>query len=302
LAKPEKMTEEDLVRILRQEEADAASYHDSELAKAQEDGLNRYFGKPYGTEKEGRSKVVSHDIQDDVNSIMPDLMRCFASPDDLVSIEASNPEDDKPYQIGLNEDGTPRYSKKTKVDIQAAYGAHVFFKDNKGKENIYDFAFDGLVQRVGIMQVSFEPPEPKPPMEVEGVGPEQLAKYVNDPEYEILEQTEEQGPNGPVFALRVRRTPAVGRVYITAVPPEEFALTKTARNSKSSRTRSGPIADCGTMVESRPAIPTTTSTPSPVQMHRLSAGVRSRCMKSTSALTSTATALSSCAMSSASRT
>jgi len=231
LAKPEKMTEEDLVRILRQEEADAASYHDSELAKAQEDGLNRYFGKPYGTEKEGRSKVVSHDIQDDVNSIMPDLMRCFASPNDLVSIEASNPEDDQPYQIGVDpQTNEPIFSKKTKVDIQAAYGAHVFFKDNKGKENIYDFAFDGLVQRVGIMQVSFEPPESKPPMEVEGVGPEQLAKYVNDPEYEILEQTEEQGPNGPVFALRVRRTPAVGRVYITAVPPEEFALTKTARN------------------------------------------------------------------------
>lgn len=231
MAKPEKMTEEDLVRILRQEDADAASYHDSELAKAQEDGLNRYFGKKYGNEKDGRSTVVSHDIQDDVNSIMPDLMRCFASPDDLVSIEASNPEDDQPYQIGVNpQTGQPILSKKTKVDIQAAYGAHVFFKDNRGKENIYDFAFDGLVQRVGIMQVSFEAPEPKPPMEVEGVGPDQLAKYVADPEYEILEQSEEQGPNGPVFSLSVRRTPAMGRVYITAVPPEEFALTKTARN------------------------------------------------------------------------
>lgn len=231
MAKPEKLTEEDLVRILRQEDADAASYHDSELAKAQEDGLNRYFAKPYGVEKEGRSKVVSHDIQDDVNSIMPDLMRCFASPDDLVSVEASNPADDQPYQIGVNpQTQQPILSKKTKVDIQAAYGAHVFFRDNRGKENIYDFAFDGLVQRVGIMQVSWEDPEPKPPQMIEGVGPEQLAKYMADPEYEILEQSEEQGPNGPVFTLNVKRTPAMGRVHITAVPPEEFALTKTARN------------------------------------------------------------------------
>lgn len=230
MAKPEKLTEEDLVRILRQEDADAASYHDSELAKAQEDGLNRYFAKPYGVEKEGRSKVVSHDIQDDVNSIMPDLMRCFASPDDLVSVEASNPADDQPYQIGADPQGQPILSKKTKVDIQAAYGAHVFFRDNRGKENIYDFAFDGLVQRVGIMQVSWEDPEPKPPQMIEGVGPEQLAKYMADPEYEILEQSEEQGPNGPVFTLNVKRTPAMGRVHITAVPPEEFALTKTARN------------------------------------------------------------------------
>lgn len=231
MAKPEKLTEEDLVRILRQEDADAASYHDSELATAQESGLNRYFAKPYGSEKDGRSKVVSHDIQDDVNSIMPDLMRCFSSPADLVSIEASNPEDDQPYPIGVNpQTGQPILSKKTKVDIQAAYGAHVFFKDNKGKENIYDFAFDGLVQRVGIIQVSWEAPEPKPPQEIEGVGPEQLAKYMADPEYEILAQSEEQGPEGPVFTLRVRRTPQMGRTYITAVPPEEFALSKTARN------------------------------------------------------------------------
>lgn len=226
MPKASKMDEEDLIRILRQEDADAASYHDSELAKVQENGLNWYFGRPYGNEKEGRSKVVSRDIADDVNSIMPDLMRCFASPVDLVSIEASKPEDDQPYQMGAGPDGKPILSKKSKVDIQAAYLSHVFFKDNRGKENIFDFAFDGLVQRVGIMQVSWEDPEPKPPQTIEGVSAEQLLRYTDDPEYEILSQDEENG----VFTLEVRRTPKMGRVHIEAVPPEEFALTKTARN------------------------------------------------------------------------
>jgi hypothetical protein len=228
--KPEKLTEEDLVRILRQEEADAAAYHDSELAKAQEDGLKRYFGEPYGTEKEGRSKVVTRDIADDVHAIMPDLMRCFASAEDLVSVKPTNPDEDKPYQIGADpQTGQPILSKKTKADIVAAYLTHVFFEDNNGLQNVHDFAFDGLVQRVGVMQVSFQPPELKPPQTVEGVGLEQLARYMADPEYEILEQSEEQGPQGPVFTLRVRRTPQTGRVYIAAVPPEEFAVDKLAR-------------------------------------------------------------------------
>lgn len=229
--KPEKLSEEDLVRILRQEDADAASYHESELAKAQEEGLKRYFGQKYGNEREGRSKVVSHDIEDDVNSIMPDLMRCFTSADDLVSVEASNPEDDQPFQMGVNpQDSTPILSKKSRVDMQAAYGTQVFFKDNRGKENIHDFAFDGLVQRVGIMQVSWEDPEPCPPKIIEGVGPEQLQRYTDDPEYEVIEQGEEQGPQGPVFTLKVVRKPKMGRVHIEACPTEEFAIHKTARN------------------------------------------------------------------------
>lgn len=236
MTKPKPMDEEDLVRILKQEESDASAYHDSELAKAQEEGLKRYFGEKYGTEKEGRSKVVSHDIEDDVNSIMPDLMRCFTIADDLVSIEASNPEDDQPYQLGMDpQTGRPKMSKKSRVDVQAAYGTYVFFKDNRGKENIYDFAFDGLVQRVGIMQVSYEDPEPRPPKIIEGVGPEQIARYGADPEYEIIGQEETQGPEGPVFTLEVRQTPRMGRVHIEACPPEEFAVHKTARNIESAK-------------------------------------------------------------------
>lgn len=228
--KPEKLTEEDLVRILRQEEADAAAYHDSELAKAQEDGLKRYFGEPYGTEKEGRSKVVTQDIADDVHDIMSDLEQAFVA-SDLISVEGVSAADDQPYALGVDpQTGQPILSKKSKVDIMAAYLSHIFFKDNPGKENIHDFAFDGLVQRAGIMQVSWEPPKPRPPKTLEGVGPEVLAEYVEDPEYEILEQSEEQGPQGPVFTLRVRHTPATGRVYMEPVPVEEFAIDKQARS------------------------------------------------------------------------
>ncbi|WBT40158.1 portal protein [Hyphomicrobium sp. DMF-1] len=236
MAKPEKMTEDDLRRILRQEESDAAAYHDSELAKAQEDGIKRYFGEPYGTEKEGRSKVVTQDIADDVHAIMPDLMRCFTSANDLISIEALSAKDDQPYQLGVDpQSGQPILSKKSKVDIIAAYLAHIFFKDNNGRENIYDIGFDGLVQRTGIMQVSWEPAQPKPPKELAGVTPQILAEYLNDPEYEVLEQSEEEGPQGPVFNLRVRQTPATGRVYISPVPPEEFAIDKLARNIREAK-------------------------------------------------------------------
>lgn len=224
---PEKLTEDDLVRICIQEDADASSFHDSELAAAQEDGLRRYFGEGYGNEKEGRSKVVTQDIADDVHAMMPDLMRCFTSANDLISVEALSARDDRPYQLGVDpQTNQPILSSRSKVDIIAAYLAHVFFKDNKGRENIYDILFDGLVQRVGVVQVSWEDPKPKPPKILTGVSQEVLVEYVDDPEYEILEQSEENG----AFTLKVRHTPATGRVYICPVPPEEFAIDKLARN------------------------------------------------------------------------
>lgn len=236
MAKPEKMTEDDLVRKLVQAEASAASYHDSELAKAQEEGLKRYNGEPYGNEKAGRSQIVTQDIADDVHDIISDLDQALIHVDDLISVEALSAKDDQPYQIGVDpQTGQPIFSKKSKVDMIAAYLAHIMFKDNCGKENIHDFAFDGLVQRVGIMQVAWEPPKAKPPKEITGVGPEVLIEYVNDPEYEILEQSEENGPNGPVFTLKVRHTPATGRVHHEPVPPEEFAIDKLSRSIRAAR-------------------------------------------------------------------
>jgi len=216
------MDEKSLLRILKQEEADSSSYYDSELATAQARALDHYFARPYGDEAEGRSRVVSHDVEDTINWIMPDLMRCFASSDDLVSAKAMAPEDDNQYP------GAP--DGKSKADIVAAYLSHIYFEDNAGTEVTYDFLFDGLLQRLGIISVSWEDPEPEPPTLVEGVGVEQVLRYLEDPEYEILGHEEQEGPDGPSYSLELRRTPAMGRVHIEAVPPEEFRIHKGAKS------------------------------------------------------------------------
>lgn len=164
------MDEDQLVTILREEEADAASYYDSELATVQADAMDRYNAKPYGDELDGRSKVVTHDIEDTINWVMPHLMRVFLGSDELITCQ-----DD-----GL-DDGDPS------LKIAADYLGHVLFRDNSGSEIIHDFAFDALLQRVGVARIGWEDPEPDPPKVLEGVPIEQLTKYVNDPEYEILE-------------------------------------------------------------------------------------------------------------------
>jgi hypothetical protein len=208
------MDERTLVAILRAEEVDASSYYTSELAKEQADALDRYFAKQYGDEVEGRSKVRTHDIEDTINWMLPDLMRVFMASDDLVSVESRSPQDEENTQ-----------------EIADCI-AHVFWNENDGASLLHDFAFDGLLQKIGVASVRWEDPQPEPPQELKGVTPEQVEQYLKDPEYKILEGEEDEDQPG-TFELKVQRTPICGKVCIENVPPEEFRISRRARDIKS---------------------------------------------------------------------
>ena len=171
----EEMSDDELIAILRAEETDATSYYTSELATDQADAMDRYFAAPYGNEIENRSQVRTHDIEDTINWILPDLMRVFKA-GEMVSCTPNAADD---------EDN---------VDDAADYLEHVFFVDNPGAAIIHDFAFDGLLQRLGVISVMWEDPKPRIPQILEGVTVEQLMKLDADPEYEILEQEQKDAP------------------------------------------------------------------------------------------------------------
>ena len=57
--------------------------------------MDYYYGDPFGNEVEGRSKVVSTDVYDVIEWMMPSLMRVFSSGDDLGRFDPQGPEDVK---------------------------------------------------------------------------------------------------------------------------------------------------------------------------------------------------------------
>lgn len=231
------MDETDLLRRLRDEEADATSYHSSELANEQTTALERYFGRPFGTEKADRSQVVTPDVMDAINWALPGMLRPFLSSEDFLTVDT---------KAGFD------------TAVAADYLSHIFFTDNPGQQILHDYAFDGMTTKVGIIKTCWEDPEPKPPRELTGVSPEQLLKYWQDEEYEILEvaldgeledqRESEQNPeeggedegydenaeepdeaNRPqTFTIKVQHTPSHGRVYVECVAPEDFRIARRA--------------------------------------------------------------------------
>ena len=52
-----------------------------------------YKGEPFGNEEEGRSQVVSMDVRDTVQAIMPSIMRVFFGSSNVVEYAPNGPED-----------------------------------------------------------------------------------------------------------------------------------------------------------------------------------------------------------------
>ena len=57
--------------------------------------LEYYMGEPLGTEIDGRSQVVSTDVADTIETILPNLLRIFTASHQVVKCEPVKVEDIK---------------------------------------------------------------------------------------------------------------------------------------------------------------------------------------------------------------
>ena len=200
---PQQMSEDRLLKLLQMEAESANGWFDSELAAGQTDNHDRYMAQPYGDEIEGRSSVVTHDVEDTVQWVMPRLMDLFlADADDLLAVEDSAADD-----------------LQRERDV-AAYLHHIMFRKNDGSAVLWDFLWDGLVLKNGVVRVDYEPPMPGPPKVYENLNIAQLQQFVANPEYEIV--SHDVNSEAQTISIEAVRTPKVGEIVVEALAPEQF--------------------------------------------------------------------------------
>ena len=90
-----KINEREIVAILDRELRASSGYIGGEIVSRRKRSLEYYLGKPFGNEQEGRSQVVSNDVLDTVESLMPSLMRIFTAGDNVFNCEGMGPEDEE---------------------------------------------------------------------------------------------------------------------------------------------------------------------------------------------------------------
>ena len=133
-----KKSNKEILSVLSREIHNSSGYIGGELVARRKKSLEYYLGSPLGNEQEGRSQVVSNDVLDTVESLMPSLMRIFTSGDNVFNCEGMGPEDEEMARQCSD------------------YLNYIFYKENDGFLALYTAFKDALIQKNGILKVYWD--------------------------------------------------------------------------------------------------------------------------------------------------
>jgi hypothetical protein len=126
-----KMDEAGLLRFLETEAAAAFHHASGDVSAQRVSSLKAYMREPYGTEQEGRSQVVSSEVFDTIEGMIPDLIDVFVTSDKAVVFDPVGPEDEQGAEQATNACN------------------HVFYKQNNGFLILYTACKDALMMKTG---------------------------------------------------------------------------------------------------------------------------------------------------------
>lgn len=215
------MTNDELKALIESKIRDSVGYLGTELSRDRAKALDYYYGRKTGVLQavEGRSSVVSRKVQEVIEWQTAQMVSMFTG-EEFVCFEPEGQDD------------------VAEAQQESEYVNYVIQRENEGFSLLHDWIKDGLLSRVGVVNVGYDD-TPKTRTETyTGLTPEQLEMVLMEPTTELLERTERQEqietPQGPqpipVVDCRIKVTEPYGCVKINAIPPEEFLIERQARS------------------------------------------------------------------------
>lgn len=220
------MDNEQLGSVISREITESLNHFDTEYTQDRIDALDYYLGRPLGNEVEGRSSVISTEVADVVEQIMPSMMRIFTGTDKVV-----------------------RFAPRTEEDVEKAeqatdYVNFVLQNDNDYYRILYNFIKDSLLFKIGVIKVCWDETDEVQQETYEGLEESELALLLANPDVEVIEQNEnivvagdeELGIEQVIsYDITLRTKTKSGRVRVENVPPEEFLVSRRAKSLQDAR-------------------------------------------------------------------
>ena len=236
----EKITDDKLRGIINSEINNAIGFMGSNLTSQRKKSMEYYMGEKLGTEIDGRSQVVSTDVADTIETILPNLLRIFTASDQVVKCEPVKSED-----VPLADQATN-------------YINYIFNKDNPGFTILYTWFKDALVEKNGIVKVYWDDSTSVEQETYENLNDQEYQLLLDDENVEIVEEESfldekmkaamdlllveatkqgrqvEEEPDPMLHNCIIKRTSRGGKVKVENVPPEEFLIQRTAKSIEDS--------------------------------------------------------------------
>ena len=213
-----KMSDDEFVSLVKRRRDDALAHLTDNLASDRRRALQYYRGdnlSEYGNSGDGLSTLVSRDMMEAVESILPGLVKPFIAGDETVRFEPTGPEDEEPAKQATE------------------YINYLFQNHNDAVRVIYDFTKDGLMFRLGVAKVVFEEVDDKKLETYQGLGPDQLKALEASDDHEIVGDImqAEDGSFEVKCSCSVKKP--TFRVYVIA--PDEFMFEPRLANMDEGR-------------------------------------------------------------------
>lgn len=209
--------------LLRNEIENAHGYYDNEYGIDRIKAMDYYMGEKYGNEQEGRSQVVTTEVADTIEFIMPSLMRTFTQTDDFVKFMPRGEED-----VEGAEQAT-------------SYANYVINCQNNGFVILHNFFKDALLQKLGVVKVYYDETETMEEETYTNLSDDELTLLLQDDSIEIVEQNSNDLQSNEIDEMGIpivedyirhdvviKRKTYGGMIKVDNIPPEEFLVSKRA--------------------------------------------------------------------------
>lgn len=199
------MTDEELLKLVASEKRASVGFElDDVLLKEREKALEYTKGEMKDVPAlPGRSRSVSTDVSDAIETVLPDLIEIFTGGEDVVAFRPTGEEDEDAAQQ------------------ETDFIQHVFFEENPGFLILYTLFKDALQVKTGVAtwwwdEYEYEEEELR-------LDAPQLEAFIANPQgYEIVSVEADE----EAFKVSVRKVVGGGCARVRAVPPEDFSVAR----------------------------------------------------------------------------
>lgn len=215
------LSERELRQIIQAHIETAEGKEGSRLSNERQRNLDYYEGEDYGDEREGHSQIITREVMDTVEWILPMLMRVFHGTDRVARFEPVGAED------------------QAVADQRTDYVNHIYLKDNPGYEISTDVMKSGLIEKSGYWQIFWSEEKTSTRVPFSGLTEDAIAVLMEDEEAsDVLEIERKPSQDetllgeaeGQTFDGSVRRIFTKKRCKVESIPPEEMIITARAKS------------------------------------------------------------------------
>ena len=197
------LEEDDILGIISAEMANSTN---DRLVSKKRTALAYYKGEePVGSDIKGRSSVVSTDVADAVEWLLPNIVESLSGKSVKFMAMSAHDED--------------------QADLETDLTHFVFSEENHGYLNLYEAAKDALLVGVGIFKIYYDADPGRVVEHYSGLDDNQLQALLSDPMVEVTGIDRDMAEGISVTAARIVKN---GRVKVEAVPAEEFRVNDDA--------------------------------------------------------------------------